>query len=90
MKVTKRNVISEVSKELDFGESLVEEVMDAILIEVVDNLCEGRSVVLQNFGTFSSLNVPNNLHSESSGTFLRIRFRPSKKLRKILPNVTSP
>lgn len=85
MKVSKSAIIHEVSKELDIDVALVREVLDAVIVEVVDNLCEKRSVVLQNFGTFTPFDFPNNLHFGDAKSFLKIAFRPSKNFRRILP-----
>ena len=85
MKASKQDIVREVSKELGIEEVLVQDVMDAVLIEIVDNWCEGKVVVLQNFGTFTPATYLSSLHPESSKSFHRIKFKLSRNLRNILP-----
>lgn len=90
MKSSKSDLVREVSMELDLDDTLVEEVLNAILIEIVDNLCEGRNVTLPTFGTFILSSHPNNLPSKSCKVFPKVKFKPSKSLRKILPKGDLP
>lgn len=83
MKITDKSIIAQVALDLDIDESEVNDILSHYYIEIMERLIDGYPVVVKNFGRFEIVDRPNNFTGK--GVFKTIKFKPSDKLKRILP-----
>ena len=90
-RLTKTQIVKNISKEVEASKDLIELVVDSFLDQIAGGVREGRPVYIDNFGIFS-YKTPRSrkIHSLITGDLevqterKSVRFKPAKKLRETI------
>ncbi len=89
--MNKREISEKMAKELMIKKFEVYNFIDLMIEIMVENLCQGKKIVLSNFGTFKVIKRknkrvinPNNRQPLIIPAKKIVKFLPSKNLKKIV------
>lgn len=89
--MNKREISEKMAKELMIKKFEVYNFIDLMIEIMVENLCQGKKIVLSNFGTFKVIKRnnkrvinPNNKQPLIIPAKKIVKFLPSKNLKKIV------
>lgn len=89
--MNKREISEKMAKELMIKKFEVYNFIDLMIEVMVENLCQGKKIVLSNFGTFKVIKRnnkrvinPNNKQPLIIPAKKIVKFLPSKNLKKIV------
>jgi len=89
--MNKREISEKMAKELMIKKFEVYNFIDLMIEIMVENLCQGKKIVLSNFGTFKVIKRnkkrvinPNNQQPLIIPAKKIVKFLPSKNLKKIV------